>query len=107
MSTATDTQHDHDTESHGLTDLGYIKIAIFLAIITAVEVVFSYTQEQLGAAFLPGLLILMGVKFFMVILYFMHLKFDSKLFSMMFYIGMVLAVGCYIVFLTTMHFFHS
>jgi hypothetical protein len=37
----------------------------------------------------------------------MHLKFDSKLFSLMFYIGMVLAVGCYVVFLTTMHFFHS
>jgi len=107
MSSATDTHSEHDTESHGLSDLGYIKIAIFLAVITAVEVVFSYSQEQLGAAFLPGLLILMGVKFFMVLLYFMHLKFDSKLFSLMCYTGMGLAVGCYAVFLATMHFFHS
>lgn len=107
MSSAIDTHTEHEAESHGLSDLAYIKIAIFLAIITAVEVVFSYTQEQLGAAFLPGLLILMGVKFFMVLLYFMHLKFDSKLFSLMFYIGLTLAVGCYAVFLSTMHFFNS
>jgi cytochrome c oxidase subunit 4 len=96
MSTVTEQHDTHGDEhaDHGLTDLGYIKIAIFLAVITAVEVVFSYTQDQLGAAFLPGLLILMAVKFFMVLLYFMHLKFDSKLFSLMFYIGLVLAVGC-------------
>jgi cytochrome c oxidase subunit 4 len=49
----------------------------------------------------------MAVKFFMVLLYFMHLKFDSKLFSLMFYIGLVLAVGCYAVFLATLHFFQS
>ena len=42
-----------------------------------------------------------------VLLYFMHLKFDSKLFSLMFYIGLVLAVGCYAVFLATLHFFQS
>ena len=109
MSTATEQHDTHGDEhaEHGLTDLGYIKIPIFLAVITAVEVVFSYTQEQLGAAFLPGLLILMAVKFFMVLLYFMHLKFDSKLFSLMFYIGMTLAVGCYAVFLATLHFFQS
>jgi len=49
----------------------------------------------------------MGIKFFCVILYFMHLKFDSKLFGLMFYIGMVLAIGCYGVFLLSMHFFAS
>ena len=107
MSSATDTHTEHDSESHGLSDFAYVKIAIFLAIVTAIEVVFSYTQDQLGALFLPGLLLLMAIKFFMVLLYFMHLKFDSKLFSLMFYIGMILAVGCYAVFLTTMHFFNS
>ena len=106
--TATDTTtHDDTHEGHGLSDIGYVKIAIALAIVTAIEVALSYTQDQLGAAFLPGLLILMAVKFFMVLLYFMHLKFDSKLFSLMFYIGLVLAVGCYAVFLATLHFFQS
>ena len=108
--TATDTDQHHDTheaESHGLSDMGYVKIAVFLAVVTAIEVALSYTQDQLGAAFLPLLLILMGIKFFCVILYFMHLKFDSKLFGLMFYIGMFLAIGCYGVFLLSMHFFSS
>ena len=107
MSTVTE-QHDTHGDKHaqhGLSDLGYIKVAILLAVITAVEVVFSYTQEQLGAAFLPGLLILMAVKFFMVLLYFMHLKFDNKLFSYLFYSGLILAVSVYAGALATFKFF--
>ncbi len=106
--TVTDTTtHDDTHEEHGLSDFGYVKIAIALAIVTAIEVALSYTQDQLGALFLPLLLILMGVKFFSVVLYFMHLKFDNRLFSLMFYIGMVLAVGCYCVALASMHFFSA
>jgi len=106
--TVTDTTtHDDTHEEHGLSDLGYVKVAIALAIVTAIEVALSYTQDQLGALFLPLLLILMGVKFFSVVLYFMHLKFDNRLFSLMFYIGMVLAVGCYCVALASMHFFSA
>ena len=106
--TATDTTaHDDTQHDHGLSDLGYVKIAIALAIVTAIEVALSYTQDQLGALFLPLLLILMGIKFFSVVLYFMHLKFDNRLFSLMFYIGIVLAVGCYCVALASMHFFSA
>ena len=35
----------------------------------------------------------------------MHLKFDNKIFSFMFYPGLVLAVGVYCVALATFHFF--
>jgi cytochrome c oxidase subunit 4 len=106
--TATDTSaHDDTHQEHGLSDIGYVKIAIALAIVTAIEVALSYTQDQLGALFLPLLLILMGIKFFSVVLYFMHLKFDNRLFSLMFYIGIVLAVGCYCVALASMHFFSA
>jgi len=106
--TATDTSaHDDTHQEHGLSDIGYVKIAIALAIVTAIEVALSYTQDQLGALFLPLLLILMGIKFFSVVLYFMHLKFDNRLFSVMFYIGIVLAVGCYCVALASMHFFSA
>ena len=34
----------------------------------------------------------MVVKFLTVVSYFMHLKFDNKIFSFMFYLGLVLAV---------------
>jgi cytochrome c oxidase subunit 4 len=54
---------------------------------------------------MPVLLILMCVKFFIVVSYFMHLKFDNKLFSFMFYSGLFLAIGVYAAFLATFKFF--
>lgn len=98
--------HDDHAE-HGLSDFGYIKVALFLAIVTAIEVALSYMVDDLGALFLPLLLGLMLLKFFMVLLYFMHLKFDSKLFSLMFYIGLGLAFGVYTAALLTFKFFSS
>ena len=103
--------HDQDAAetddwhgSHGLTDLGYVQVAAALALITGLEVYASYT-DWLGRAFLPILLILMIVKFFSVVLFFMHLRFDSKIFSALFYAGLFLAVGVYVVALCTFHFF--
>ena len=51
------------------------------------------------------LFVMMGIKFFMILLWFMHLKFDSKLFSLLFYLGLFLAVGVYMVTLFTFQFF--
>jgi cytochrome c oxidase subunit IV len=100
-----DTHASHEShESHGLTDLGYVQVAVALAIITGLEVYASYS-DWLGRAFLPILLVLMVVKFFSVVLFFMHLRFDSKIFSALFYAGLFLAVGVYIVALFTFHFF--
>ena len=50
-------------------------------------------------------MIMMVAKFIIVVSYFMHLKFDSKLFSFMFYAGLVLALGCYFAALATFQFF--
>jgi cytochrome c oxidase subunit 4 len=100
--TATETEH-HEHAEHGMTNAGYIKIALLLAFLTAIEVATYYVD--FGALFLPTLLILMAVKFFIVVSYFMHLKFDSKLFSFAFYAGMVLAVGVYVITLSTFKFF--
>jgi cytochrome c oxidase subunit 4 len=91
-------------ESHGLTDLGYVQVAVALAIITGMEVFASYA-DWLGRAFLPILLVLMVVKFFSVVLFFMHLRFDSKIFGWLFYSGLFLAVGVYVTALFTFHFF--
>jgi hypothetical protein len=49
----------------------------------------------------------MTIKFFMIVMIFMHLKFDSKLFGFMFYTGLGLAVFVYLVFLFTFQFFRS
>lgn len=97
-------EHSHDEHAeHGMSIAGYIKIAAILAGLTALEV--STYFVDFGPAFLPVLLTLMCVKFFIVVSYFMHLKFDSKLFSFLFYTGLFLAVAVYIVALSTFKFF--
>ena len=108
MSTTIHDERDtHDDHEHGLTDLGYVKVALALAIITGIEVAISYMVDDLGALFLPLLIGLMLVKFFSVVLYFMHLKFDNRLFSLLFYMGLGLAVGVYIATLLTFKFFST
>jgi len=101
MSTETvETTHEKE---HGMSDAGYIRIALILGAITALEVTTYYVD--FGPLFLPALLIMMAIKFVMVVSYFMHLKFDNKVFSFLFYAGLVLAVGVYAAFLATFHFF--
>jgi len=90
---------------HGASDKQYIVIALILAVMTPAEVTLSY--NDVGPLVLPALLILMVAKFITVVSYFMHLKFDNKLFTFLFYLGLVLAVFVYSVALATFHFFGS
>ena len=92
----------HDGQ-HVPSDQHFIKIALILAVLTALET--STYWIDLGGFATPLLLILMTIKFFMIILVFMHLKYDSKLFGVMFYIGLGLAIFVYSVFLSTFQFF--
>ena len=89
------------------SDLKFVYLALGLAAITAIEVALSYMVDDLGPVFLPALLVLMLVKFFAVVMYFMHLKFDNGLFSLMFYMGLGLAVSVYLIALFTFKFFSS
>ena len=67
-----------------------------LAILTAVEVAVFYV-EVLEPAFLPIFLILSVAKFALVVLFYMHLKFDSRLFSGVFVGGLLLAISVAVV----------
>ena len=88
------THHDHPGEAQ------YIKIALILAVITAVEVAFSY-WEAVEGILAPSLILMSIVKFFMVAAFFMHLRFDSRLFRRLFIAGIGLAIFCYTAVLTT------
>ncbi|MSQ26553.1 MAG: cytochrome C oxidase subunit IV [Dehalococcoidia bacterium] len=68
----------------------YIKIAVILAVITLVEVAVYYVPS-LSGALTPILMVLSTIKFSMVVLWFMHLKFDSVLFSYLFVGGLGIA----------------
>ena len=94
----------HDTE-HGMSNAGYVRIAVILAAITALEVSTYYVD--FGPFFLPALMIMMAIKFLMVVSYFMHLKFDNRLFSWLFYAGLILAITVYVIALSTFKFFVS
>ena len=78
-------------------------LVLILAAITALEVSTYYID--FGPFFMPSLMIMMVVKFVMVVSYFMHLKFDNKIFSWLFYAGLFLAIGVYVAFLSTFKFF--
>ncbi len=84
-------QQSTPTEAAHPTPLTYIKVAVILAIITAVEVAVFYI-DVLEPAFLAIFLILSAVKFAIVVLFYMHLKFDAKIFTRFFVAGFVLAV---------------
>ena len=82
------TEH-HNTEPP--SSLKYVVIALILSVVTAIEVAVVYI-EALSALLLPILLILSVGKFIVVVGYYMHLKFDNKLFTILFGSGLILAI---------------
>lgn len=97
-----------DNHAHP-TDAMFIRTAVILAVITAVEVAWSYLpwgdSFAMHAAEVGGLLIMMSFKFVIVANVFMHLKFDKKLLTGIFYGGIILAVSVYVATLATFQFF--
>ena len=89
MSTEALNGHGQGHESHASPGF-YWAIGGVLTVITAVEVAVFYIPA-LAAALVPILLVLSAAKFLLVVMFFMHLKFDSKIFSGLFLAGMTLA----------------
>ena len=106
--TATDTQH-HETADEGHaahghpSDREYVAVALVLAAITAAEVAVYYVKS-IPDPLLIGMLCAMAlVKFSIVVLWFMHLRFDSPIFRRLFVTGIVLAIAVYLIFLSSLH----
>jgi len=82
----------------------YIRIAIILALITAAEVAIYYLEG--AKEFLIPLLFLFAViKFTLVVMWFMHLRFDSRTYARFFVMGLAGAVTLYLVVLLTFQVF--
>lgn len=101
--TATHTDHaDHGAhDDHHPTELQYWVVFVALAVLTAVEVAWSYLGLSGPALVLP-LIAMMVVKFLLVGGAFMHLWFDLKiingrLFTWAFGGALVLALGVYFI----------
>ena len=74
----------------------YIRIALILGAVTAFEVAVYYVD--LSHATLVGVLFACAVvKFSLVVLWFMHLKFDSRTYSRFFLMGLAGAITLFLI----------
>jgi cytochrome c oxidase subunit IV len=89
-------------EEHYPDEWQYIKVFLILLVITAAEVGIYYLSGARRAV-ITLMVFMMIAKFTLVALYFMHLRFDSKLFRRLFVTGIVLAVLVYLIALTSLH----
>lgn len=83
----------------------YFKVAMILTTITAVEVGIFYL-EFLSYGIIPILALLSTAKFILVAMYYMHLKFDSVIFSTLFVTGLILAAVVVLALLALFSFFN-
>ena len=95
-------EHAHDHPSDG----DYVKIAIILGVITAAEVGTYFWKDIFGSepttlALVATLFPMMIAKFLIVIGYFMHLRFDSRIYRRLFITGIILAIAVFMIVLLT------
>lgn len=79
----------------------YVQIGLALAVVTGVEVAIFYAGLAQWAL-VSILMVLSGVKFSLVVMWFMHLRFDSRLFSGLFVGGLALVATLFVVVLATL-----
>ena len=70
----------------------YVKVAILLTIITALEVGVIYIR-RLTPILIPLLVVMAAAKFTLVALFFMHLRYDRRPLSALFVGPLVIATG--------------
>ena len=88
--------HDHPS------DMFYVRIFAVLVVLTAIEVGLSYAHAN-EHLIIGALLVFAAAKFSMVVAFFMHLRFDHPWFRRLFIAGLVLAIGVYVAYLSTLH----
>jgi len=82
----------HDAHAHP-TWKQYKWVALILTLITVFEVWIYYIPAFVATKlFVPSLLIMSAVKFAIVVLFYMHLKYDARLFRALFTGPLIIAV---------------
>jgi cytochrome c oxidase subunit 4 len=81
----------HEPPGHASTGT-YLAVAAVLTIVTLVEVGVFYVPA-FQPILVPLLLLLSAAKFSLVVMFYMHLKFDHPLFTLIFSLPLLLALG--------------
>lgn len=90
---AAETHHEASHPGAGV----YVWVAAILAIVTLVELLIIYMPIG-RAVMITVLLVLSAAKFYTVAMFFMHLRYDDKLFSIIFGGGIALTVSIMVAF---------
>jgi cytochrome c oxidase subunit 4 len=77
----------------------YVRVAVVLSIITALEVGVIYIR-QLTPILVPLLLVMSAAKFLLVVLFFMHLRYDSRVLTTLFAGPLVIATALAVALMT-------
>lgn len=89
------TSHEGQHDTRHPTFKQYVLVAVILFTVTIVEFLLIWDKvgisDDLGASKIPLLVVLSAFKFAVVIMFYMHLKYDAKLFSGLFIAGLALA----------------
>jgi cytochrome c oxidase subunit 4 len=90
------TEEAQEEHADHLTPANYWMIALFLAVVTAIEVAITYIPGFDGSALVISLLVLGVIKFLTVVAFFMHLKYEPFTMNFMFYFGLLGAIALFI-----------
>ena len=86
------------SESHASTAT-YLKVAAILCVVTALEFAVIYIR-QMAPILVPLLMVMSAAKFALVALFFMHLRYDSRVLTLLFVAPLVLAMGLMVALMT-------
>ena len=82
---------EHGGAEHAGTGT-YVKVAVILTMVTALEFAVIYIRA-LSPIVVPLLLVLSAGKFALVVLFFMHLRYDSRVFAVVFTGPLLIAIA--------------
>jgi cytochrome c oxidase subunit 4 len=82
----------------------YVLIGVILTVITAAEVAVFYIPAM-RPVLVPTLLVMSGAKFALVVMFYMHLRFDNPIFSGVFVAPLILAMCVVVALIVLFHVF--
>ena len=88
-------------QAHQIGPKQYWLIAIFLGVVTGIEVGLTYIDALKGGWLIALLLVLAAMKFFTVVGWYMHLKYEAFALNGLFYFGLIGAITLFIILLLT------
>ncbi len=85
--------HDEHAHADHPTWQKYVVIGVILTIITVIEVSAYYIPAwETSRIYVPSMLTLSAAKFIIVVMFYMHLKYDHKLFRALFTGPLIIAI---------------